>query len=298
MGRHPSAQVLNVQEQLYLIDCGEGTQMRMDDFNIRKNKIEQIFITHLHGDHVYGLIGLLSSYGLMGRDKPIDVFAPYGLEDIILTNLKYTTSTLPYPLTVHVLDTEQHTLIYENKTLEVFSIPLRHRVPTCGFLFREKPRLRNIIPEKITEYQIPFKQIPRIKEGADFVTAEGAVIPNAALTVPPVPPRSFAYCSDTLYYEAIIPYIKGVDLLYHETTYCHDKLEEAQVAMHTTAFQAATLAKLAGVGRLITGHYSARYADISPIIEEAQAVFANTIAGEEGRSYEVLYERLLPATGF
>jgi len=291
MGRHPSAQVLNVQEKLFLIDCGEGTQMQLDAYDIRKSRIRQIFISHLHGDHIYGLIGLLTSFGLLGREKSIDIFAPYGLEDIIYTNLKYVGGTFPFPVNFHVLDTTKHQLIFESKIVEVFTIPLEHRVETCGYLFREKERPRNILPEKIQEYNIPFEQIPGIKENQnDFVTEEGRVIPNAELTRDPVPPRSFAYCSDTLYTEKILPIITGVDLLYHETTYCHDKLEEAKVAMHTTAQQAAILAQKAQVGRLITGHYSARYPTSAPIVAEASAIFPNTLPGEEGRVYAVPYE--------
>jgi len=291
MGRHPSAQVLNVQDKLYLIDCGEGTQMRLDEYEIRKSRIRQIFISHLHGDHIYGLIGLLTSFGLLGRDKSMDIFAPYGLEDIIYTNLKYVGGAFPFPVHFHVLDTSQHQRIFESKTVEVFTIPLEHRVQTCGFLFREKERPRNILPEKIQEYQIPFEKIPGIKEdGDDFMMEDGRTIPNAELTRDPVPPRSFAYCSDTLYTEDILPIIQGVDLLYHETTYCHDKLEEAQAAFHTTALQAATLAKKAGVGKLITGHYSARYPTAAPIVEEARRVFPNALAGVEGRTYEVPFE--------
>jgi len=286
-GRFPTAQILNVQEKLYLIDCGEGTQMRMNDFNIKRGKISQIFISHLHGDHIFGLIGLLTSYSLAGRSDDLDIYAPEGLEEIINVQLKNTGSFVSYKLQFHVIDTTQNSLIYENEIVTVHSIPLIHRVPTAGFLFREKQKPRNIIAEKINEYHIPYSKINEIKAGANFTTENGNVIPNDELTIAPRPGRSYAYCSDTQYAETIVPLIRKADLLYHETTFCNDKLVQAETTMHSTAHQAATIAKLANVGKLITGHYSSRYIDLSILLEEAKAVFPNTVLGIEGGRFNV-----------
>ncbi|MEM8907198.1 MAG: ribonuclease Z [Bacteroidota bacterium] len=289
--RHPSAQVLNVHEQLFLIDCGEGTQIQMNRYRIRRSRIQQIFISHLHGDHIFGLIGLLTSYSLSGRTEPLTIFSPAGLEEIIQVQLQHTGGVLAYPLNFELVDCATYTLIFANKTLEVYAFPLRHRIPTSGYLFREKPRLLNIIPEQIQKYQIPIADIPKIKAGEDYVNEAGRVIANAELTLAPAIPRSYAYCSDTIYDESLVSILREVDLLYHETTFCHDKVEQAIQTMHTTAKQAAQLAQKAGVGRLITGHYSSRYPDLTVILTEAQAVFERTVLGLEGKSYPVAARR-------
>jgi len=291
-GRFPSSQVLNIQEQLFLIDCGEGTQMRLGEFHIRRMKINQIFISHLHGDHVFGLIGLLTSYSLMNRKEPLDIFSPAGLEQIIDIQLEMSQTIPTYPINFHHIDTTKFQCIFENKILKVYSIPLIHRIPTCGFLFREKPFPRHIIPEKITGYQIPFSKIDAIKNGADFVLTDGNIIPNSELTTPSPTPRSFAYCSDTAYSEKIINHIRKVDLLFHETTFLDEKAEYAKMTKHTTAKQAAFLAKKANVGKLITGHYSTRYKKLTPILEEAQAVFSKTELGEDGKVFDVPLKKM------
>ncbi len=288
--RFTSAQILNVQEQLFLIDCGEGTQLRMGEYQIRRHKIQQIFISHLHGDHIFGLMGLLTSYSLNGRKKALEIYAPEGLSQMIEIQLKHTQSYLTYPLHFHTVDPTQSDIIFENGILTVQSIPLRHRIPAAGFLFREKPLKRNIIAEKIETYQIPYTEINGIKAGADFVTSAGTIIPNAELTTPPPKPRSFAYCSDTIYHEAIIPLIEGVDCLYHETTFTHDELPRAIKTMHTTAHQAAQLAAKAKVGRLIMGHYSSRYVDLSKLLVEARAVFPESYLGLDGKRFEVAFK--------
>lgn len=287
--RFPTAQILKVQDHLYLIDCGEGTQMRMNDYHIRRGKINQIFISHLHGDHIFGLIGLLTSYSLAGRTTALDIYSPIGLEEIINVQLKNTASWIDYPLHFHVIDTTKNELIFEDNILTVHTIPLIHRVPTAGFLFKEKEHPLNIIAEKIKTYDIPYDQIKAIKSGQDFTTADGKQIPNQELTKPPVPTRSYAYCSDTMYNEAIVPLINEVDLLYHETTFSHDKIEQAKSTMHSTAHQAATIAQMANVGQLIMGHYSSRYIDLTSLLEEAIKVFPNTVLGIEGGKYEVAF---------
>ncbi len=290
-GRHPTAQVLEVQDSSYLIDCGEGTQMRMDDFNVRRGKIGQIFISHLHGDHIYGLIGLLTSYALLGREEPMDIFSPEGLQQMIEVQISYAGGGFPFPVRFHVINPEEHQLIFENQVLAVHSIPLVHRVPTCGFLFREKSRPLNILPEQIERYEISIPQIKAIKAGKDLKLDDGRIIPNDELTVPSPKPRSFAYCSDTRYNERIVPLIEGVDMLYHESTFLHDSLARAEQTLHSTAYEAATIARTANVRQLILGHYSSRYPDPNVFLEEALNVFDRTVLGIEGQSYSVPFRR-------
>ena len=290
-GRFPTAQVLNVLEQLYLIDCGEGTQMQMQRYQIRRNRIKQIFISHLHGDHIFGLIGLLTSYSLSRRSDPMDIFAPAGLQEIIEVQMKHTGGQIQYPLNFHVIETTTSYKIYEDQAVEVITLPLAHRIPCVGYLFREKARLPNIRAEKIAEYGVPYQSIPQIKAGNDFITENGQRIPHTELLLPAVPPRAYAFCSDTIYLESLIPLIRGVDLLYHETTFLEDRVENAKETMHSTARQAATLALKAEVGQLLTGHYSSRYQDLSPILTEARAVFPNTALGLEGQTYTVALKK-------
>jgi len=287
-GRHPTSQVLTIQKYKYLIDCGEGTQMRFQQFGIRPGRMHQIFISHLHGDHFYGLIGLLTTLGLIGRTKPLDVFAPEGLEEIIRIQTKYAGGDPPFKLRFHVVDTEKHQLIYENNQITVHSIPLDHRVPTAGFLFREKPKDRKMIGAAIEQYGIPYKAIPDIKKGADFTDANGQIIANALLTEDPIPPRTYAYCSDTRFKEDIIPIIEGADILYHESTFQSDLIEKTIPTGHSTARQAAEIAKRAKVGRLILGHFSSRYENIESFAEEAKTVFPDVVAGVEGTIYQPL----------
>jgi ribonuclease Z len=287
VGRSPSAQVLQIHHHHFLIDCGEGTQLRMLETGVRHNRIIQIFISHLHGDHVFGLIGLLTTWHLSNREAPVDIFAPEGLEEMIGVQLESGHTKLKYPLEFHPIDTKRHALLFENEVAQVFSLPLDHRVPTSGFLFREKQRSDNIIPEKIETYQIPVEQISAIKDGADYILPDGRRIPHQELTVPAPPPRSFAYCADTRYRKELIPLVKGVDLLYHEATFLDDNKDRAHRTYHATARQAATLAKKAGVGQLVLGHFSSRYEKIAPFAEEARKVFPNAIAAEDGTRIEI-----------
>lgn len=290
-GRFPTAQVLNVSEQLYLIDSGEGVQWRFQEYEIKRNKINQIFISHLHGDHIFGLIGLLNSFSLSKRKEPITVFSPKGLEEIIQIQLKYADTGLSFPLSFYDLETTKNQLIFEDNLVEVSTIPLQHRIPTCGFLFREKPRPLNINPAKIEEFEIPVEKIKEIKNGTDFKLLNGRVIPNEELTFPPVNPRSFAFCSDTVYSESIISIIQNVDLLYHEATFLHEMKDLAAETMHSTAKEAATIAKKSNVGQLIIGHYSSRYKDLMPLLEEAQEVFPNTVLGIDGKTISVPFKK-------
>ncbi len=285
--RFPTSQVLNIRGNLYLIDCGEGTQVRLRENRIKRSRINQIFISHLHGDHVFGLIGLLSSYGLNGRKEPLHIYCPPHLDEMINIQIKYTGHPLPYPLEFHITDTEKHQLIFEDNLLKVYTIPLIHRVPTHGFLFKEKQQSDSMIPEKIEKYNIPFQEINRIKNGGDWTTPNGNVIPHSKLTIPAAAPRSYAFCSDTAYNEAIIPIIKGVDLLYHESTFLHKELEYAERTKHSTSIQAATIAKKAEVGKLVLGHYSSRYIELDELQDEAKTVFQNTELGLEGKRFSV-----------
>jgi len=265
--RHPSAQVINLREKLYLIDCGEGTQMRMDHLHIRRNRIEHIFISHLHGDHYFGLIGLITSLQLNGRTKPLTIYSPKGLEAIIDIQLKETRKDLSFNLSFRNTDTKKSKVIYENDDLEVSTIPLDHRIECAGFLFVEKKKQPNLLREKVSEYNIPIEQRPLIKAGADFVTTEGKTIAHAELTKPAHTPRSFAYCSDTAYSEAIVPIIKGVDLLYHEATFVNGSEDRAKETRHSTAEQAATIAKKSEAKKLIIGHFSAKYKELDPFLD-------------------------------
>lgn len=286
-GRFPTSQVLQVNNEIYLIDCGEGTQMRMNEQHIARGKINHIFISHLHGDHVFGLIGLLTSYSLNQRTADLHIYAPVGLQKMIDIQIKNTGSFLSYSIHFHVNDTTKSELIFSDKNVSVTTIPLVHRVPTCGFLFREQPKLRNILVDKIKLYNIDYQQIRAIKAGADFTTTSGQVIPNTELTTAPAMPRSYAFCSDTAYSEAIIPIIKNVHLLYHETTFMTGMEGWATKTGHSTAAQAATIAKKAAVGQLICGHYSSRFKDLAPLLAEARSIFLNTELGLEGRSFEL-----------
>ena len=286
-GRFPTAQVLQIHHHYFLIDCGEGCQIRMTDFGIPRHKTNQIFISHLHGDHVFGLPGLLFSYSLNDRKEPLHLFSPPGLEEMVSAQLKPSGGALSFPLYYHVLDTSARQLVFDHDALTVHSFPLKHRIPTVGFVFKEKLRPRNIRPEKIEKFQIPIPQIRAIKAGEDLTLPNGKTIPNCELTFDPPKPRSFAFVSDTIYDEAILPFIEGVDLLYHEATFCHDLAEYAAMTMHSTAKQAAMIAKKARVGKLIIGHFSSRYIDLSPLLEEAKAEFPDTLLGEEGERYEV-----------
>lgn len=286
-GRHPTAQVVNIRNQLFLIDCGEGTQMQMTQFRIKRTKINQIFISHFHGDHLFGLPGLLTSYSLMGRKEPLEIFAPRGLQNMMDVILETSGSHLSYELTINELDADVHKKIFENEVVTVYSIPLQHRIPTCGYLFKEKRPLSNIRPEKIVELNIPFSEIKAIKDGADFTTASGKVIPNELITFPPKRERSYAYCSDTSYFEKVIPQIKNANLLYHEATFMDDKAAIAKERGHATSKEAALIAQKAEVGQLLLGHFSSRYINLEPLLEEAKTVFPNSDIATEGTVFDV-----------
>jgi len=281
--RHVStAQILDHHGRLFLIDCGEGTQLQLRKYKIRFLKINHIFISHNHGDHCLGLPGLLSSFHLLGRTKEIDIFCQHGLKEAVELQLKISHSQLRFSINWNILNPNAHEKIYEDKKITVHSFPLKHRVPSCGFRFCEKPKLRNIKPEVIEKYAIPIARVRQIKAGMDYILPDGSIIKNEALTRDPLPVFSYAFCSDTAYDSKTADYVKGVDLLYHESTFLEEDKERAKFTFHSTAAQAAQVAKEANVGRLLLGHYSARYRKERAFEEEAKQVFENVQLADEG----------------
>lgn len=285
--RYPSAHVLNAHERFFLIDCGEGTQMQMRRNKIRFGKINHIFISHLHGDHVFGLYGLLSTFSLMGRKSPLHLFAPENFQGILKSHLNDFDIHLSYDIDFVPLSGKDPVQILNNKYLTVTSFPLKHRIPAFGFIFREKLSDRNIKKECIAKFQIPVVRIPAIKKGEDFVTSEGIIIKNDDITLPPPEPLSYAYCSDTKYFKKLSSYVKGVSLLYHEATFDRTKEDLAKVTGHSTTLDAAKTALEAEAGGLLIGHFSARYKNISYLVDEAKTIFPRTFAAIDGKSFDV-----------
>jgi ribonuclease Z len=286
-GRNQSSQVLNINETLYLIDCGEGTQLQLNKYGIKRNKIKYIFISHLHGDHYLGLMGLLSSMHLGGRKDEINIFGPPELEDLITLHLKYSQSELRFPLHFHFTQSEVESFLFQNDDVQVFSFPLNHRIPCTGFRFNEKEGLPRMNKEKIKDLEIPPIYFPLIKQGEHFRSSTGKVYRSEELTLPPRVIRSFAYCSDTLYSEAYFHAIRNVDLLYHEATFMQDMLNRATETHHSTAIQAAQVAKAVNAKKLIVGHFSARYRDLEPLLLESRYVFPETSLAIEGNRFSI-----------
>lgn len=285
--RYPTSQYLNIRNQHILIDCGEAAQIQLNKYKVKFSKIDKIFISHLHGDHFYGLPGLLSSYNLNRRTSPLTIFAPKGLKEILESIFEYSNSNLNFPLNFVEIEPVNGALIYENEEVEVRTLEMIHRIPCCGFVFKEKKEKRKINKEKIGGIDIPLEWFERLKEGEDFVTESGETIANTELTDPPPSQRSYAFCTDTKYNEDIIPFIKGVNLLYHEATFKQESTERAEETFHSTTEQAALIAKKAEVEKLIIGHYSSRYEDLYPLRNECQRVFKETELGIEGNSYSI-----------
>lgn len=284
-GRYPSAHLLNIRERLFLMDCGEGTQERLRMAQVNLGRIARVFISHMHGDHYLGLMGLISSMHLLGRTMALDVHGPAELRDVIELQLRVSSTYLRYPLRFHVVPHESGALVMKDERVEVTALALKHRVQSTGFLFREAPRPRKLIKETVD--LIPHYARRDVKLGHDLVLPDGRRVPNAELTEPPLRPRSYAYCSDTAYQPELVPHLSGVDLLYHEATFSEALAARAKETFHSTARQAATLARDAGVGQLLLGHFSSRYRDVRVLQEEAAAVFPNTLMAEEGRAFEV-----------
>lgn len=278
---YPSAQIVEVREKLFMVDCGEGVQMQLRRCHVRFTKVSHVFISHLHGDHCFGLIGMISTFGLVGRTATLHIHANELLNDMLQRQMALFCHDLGYEVVFHPLDASRRDIIYEDRSLTVETIPLTHRLPTCGFLFREKPLLPHIRRDMIDFYQIPTSQIQNIKNGADWTLSDGTIVPNARLVTPADAPRSYAYCSDTRYMPELHKQLKGVSTLYHESTYGEDNLQMAQKYNHSTARQAAMVARDAGVGQLVLGHYSSRYEDETVLLNEAREVFENVRLSNE-----------------
>jgi ribonuclease Z len=283
--RNPTSQVLNINERLYLVDCGEGTQQQMLRFDVRGSRIDHIFISHLHGDHYLGLIGFLSSLHLNGRKKALKLFGPPHLLEIIELQFKYSETSLQYEILFFPTDPSAPRVILDNEDVIVETIPLDHRIDCTGFLFREKKRLRKLIKEEIERIGIPIEYYTALKKGVDYTDNQGRVYKNDTLTTDSAEPKSYAYCSDTMYNERYFDQIKNIDLLYHEATFLHNMLDRANDTHHTTALQAAEIAVIVNAKKLIIGHFSARYKTLDELLEEAQSVFPNTSLAIEGRTF-------------
>jgi ribonuclease Z len=280
--RNPSAILLNMDYTYYLVDCGEGTQIQLRRMHYKIQKINHVFISHLHGDHFFGVVGLISTMHLLGRDRELHLFGPPRLEEVVQLQLEVSQTELVFPLIFHPTQAEKEEIIYESDKHYVKSFPLDHRIATTGFLFGEKPRRRKIDKEFLLKEDVPVPLISRIKDGDDYTNPSGLVYPNAEITKQPPAPRTFAYCSDTRYNPDIAGYVKDADLLYHEATFMEELKEVAKEKYHSTAAQAALTAKQAGAKHLLLGHFSARYKKLDGILEEAKAVFDNTSLAQEG----------------
>lgn len=282
-----SSQIVELREKLFMIDCGEGTQIQLRRSRIHFSKIIAVFISHLHGDHCFGLPGMISTFGMTGRTAPLHIYAPAAFEPILDQTLSFFCQGLEFKVVFHAVDTTQNKVVYEDRSLTVETIPLQHRIDCCGYLFREKPILPHIRRDMIDFYKIPISQINNIKAGADWVTAEGEVIANSRLTTPAEPARSYAYCSDTRYIKTLHELVKGVSTLYHESTYSAEDAERARLYWHSTSQDAARVARDASVGKLLLGHFSARYNNESQLLEEAKAIFPNSYLTREGATFDI-----------
>ncbi|QUB79397.1 ribonuclease Z [Prevotella jejuni] len=282
-----SSQIVELREKLFMIDCGEGTQIQLRRSRIHFSKIIAVFISHLHGDHCFGLPGMISTFGMTGRTAPLHIYAPAAFEPILEQTLSFFCQGLEFKVVFHAVDTTQNKVVYEDRSLTVETIPLQHRIDCCGYLFREKPILPHIRRDMIDFYKIPISQINNIKAGADWVTAEGEVIANSRLTTPAEPARSYAYCSDTRYIKTLHELVKGVSTLYHESTYSAEDAERARLYWHSTSQDAAKVARDASVGKLLLGHFSARYNNESQLLDEAKAIFPNSYLTREGATFDI-----------
>jgi len=286
--RFPTSQVVSLNNQPYLIDCGEGTQIQLRKYKARIGKLNHIFISHLHGDHIFGLPGLLSTLSLLGRKNDLHIYAHSPLQEILNCHTAFFRSEMDFRVVFHPLNFKRPQVIFENKKIKVESFPLKHRVPCCGFRFSEQPKLPHLRKDKLEEFDIPLRERVKIKEGSDFMLPDGRVIPNAELTLPAEKPRSYAFCTDTIYHEPALKSISGVDLLYHEATFANDLEDWAHKTYHSTAGEAATMAQQANARKLILGHFSARYNDIQPLVDDARSIFPESYPAEDGATFEIL----------
>lgn len=284
---HPTAQVLEVKGHLFLIDCGEGTQVQLRRFKIKFSRIRHIFISHLHGDHFFGLVGLISTFRLLGREAELHIYGPKGIKEAITLQLKLGNSWTNYPLLFHELQSNEPQVIFEDDKVTVTTIPLEHRVYTNGFLIREKLGERKLNIHAVQQANVSMSYYSKIKQGSDVLNEEGELIPNTQLTLDPEPAKSYAFCSDTSYLPAIVPLIEKVTLLYHEATFLEEHKELAAKTKHSTAKEAAAIARDAKVGQLILGHYSGRYSDLELFRKEAEKIFKNVELAEDGKTFSI-----------
>jgi ribonuclease Z len=285
--RHPTAQVVDIREQQFLVDCGEGTQIQMQRYNIRRRRINYIFISHLHGDHYFGLIGLLTSMGLMGRTAELQLFGPPLLKDIIDLHLSSAHTILPYTIIFTALAEGDARLLIDTPHYAVHCFPVEHRIPCHGFAFTSKGGGRKLLPEKCREYEVPAAFYPHLKNGEDYSRRDGFMVRNEWVTAPGPADKRYVYCADTLYTHSFLPHIRNADAVYHESTYLDDQRERAAERFHSTAAQAAELAKDAGAKRLLLGHFSSKYQDLTSFYSEACAIFPDVEVTTEGTTYEI-----------
>lgn len=280
--RFQAAHLLEVHNKLFLIDCGEGMQIQAFRLKYSLNRLGHIFISHLHADHCLGLIGLISSLGMTGHYTNIEIHSAPELEKLLKPQLDFFCQELGFEVIFHPFNPRKKEIIFEDRTLIVKTLPLKHRVPTCGFIFEEKPKERHLIPEMIDAFNIPIKERALIKKGKDFITEEGETIENKRLTKEPSPSKKFVYCSDTAFLPKIVPDVENADCLFHEATFLEEEALRAKKTYHSTAKQAATIALEGNVKKLIIGHFSSRYPSIDPIVDEAKSIFPYTIAAKDG----------------
>jgi ribonuclease Z len=285
-GRHPTSQAVTYEDQVYLVDCGEGTQLQLSHYRVKRSKIKHIFISHLHGDHYFGLIGLLTSMGLLGREQPLYLYGHPTLKEIIDLQLKAADTTLGFPL--HFTAITQPGVLVDSPKMEISCFAVQHRIPCWGFLFREKKHPRKLLPAKAIEAGIPNRFFHELQMGKDYVNEQGITIANSEVTLPASPGRTYAYSADTFYDESLVTYFAGANLLYHEATYLHELKGRALERFHTTAQQAGEIAEKSGVKKLLLGHFSSKYEDLSPLLREASSVFKNTEIAHEGVTYRIL----------
>jgi len=283
--RFPTSQVVRLNEQLFLVDCGEGTQIQLRKFGFKMGKINHIFISHLHGDHIYGLPGLISSLALYGKKGELHIYAHSDLQQMMDGMMKFMNELTDLKVKYHPLNFRRNAVIFEDKRIKITSFPLKHRISCCGFLFQEQPSALHLDKKALERYEIPVSQRQNIKNGADFILANGTVVPNSEITLPSNPPKSYAFCTDTIFLKEIIPVIEDVDLLYHEATFAGDLAELAKKTFHSTSLQAAELAKLANVKKLLVGHFSSRYKSVTALVDESRTIFPETYAANDGDSF-------------
>lgn len=286
-GRNHTAQILRFGQQFLLIDCGEGMQVQARKYKMKISRIDYIFISHLHGDHYLGLVGLLSSYHLSQRQTPVTIFGPKGLDEIITTHFRWSNTQIGYQINFVQTKTDEMNLLLDENLFQVYSFPLKHRIPTTGFLIREKFGLRSLIKEKIEKKELSIEGIKSLRDGIDYYSQEGELFKVKEYTYPLPPLRSYAFCSDTIFDPGIKNYIGKTDLLYHESTFMEQDRERAGVTFHSTAKQAGEIAKLSGAKKLLLGHFSSRYAKLEGLLAEAQTEFPDSELSEEGKTYVI-----------